>query len=212
MKIIFKLLVTCNFLFCFFNVVAQNKLNEGDILFQNLNCGPLCDAIEAVTKGVGNKSFSHCAMVVNVNDTLKVIEAIGGAVQINSIKNFFIRSGDTSVVKNITVGRLKLKYKKLILSAVSFTKNQVGKPYDDEFILNNGAWYCSELVYEAFKVANNNISFFSLQPMTFKQPYSKNYFPAWVDYYKQLQKPIPEGKLGCNPGLLSRSTKISIVK
>ena len=26
-----------------------SELKEGDLLFQDLNCGPLCDAIEAVT-------------------------------------------------------------------------------------------------------------------------------------------------------------------
>ncbi len=52
-------------------------LQEGDLLFQNLNCGELCDAIEAVTEGVNGKDFSHCAMVVKINDSLKVVEAIG---------------------------------------------------------------------------------------------------------------------------------------
>ena len=188
------------------------QLREGDLLFQDLNCGPLCDAIEAVTQGVNNKSFSHCAMVVSINDTLKVIEAIGEAVQINSINNFFARSGDTSNIKNITIARLKEENNKLIEKAVDFTKKQVGMPYDDEFILNNGSWYCSELIYEAFKKANHNKPFFALEPMTFKSPVTKQFFPAWADYYSELHKQIPEGKPGINPGLISRSDKIIIIK
>lgn len=191
---------------------AAIHLMEGDLLFQDLNCGPLCNAIESVTKGVDNKKFSHCAMVVKINDTLKVIEAIGDSVQINSIHNFFARSGDTGTVKNISIGRLKEQYKTLITKASAFTIQQVGKPYDAEFIMNNGAWYCSELIYAAFKYANHNRPFFALAPMTFKSPVTKQFFPAWADYYSELQKPIPEGKPGINPGLISRSTKINILK
>lgn len=188
------------------------QLKQGDLLFQDLNCGPLSDAIEAVTKGINNKSFSHCAMVVSINDTLKVVEAIGKAVQINAIHHFFARSGDTGDIKNISIARLKKEHNKLIEKAADFAIKQVGMPYDDEFILNNGSWYCSELIYAAFKNANDNKSFFSLAPMTFKNPATKQFFPAWADYYAELQKPIPEGKPGINPGLISLSNKIIILK
>ena len=40
---------------------ALTTLKEGDLLFQDLNCGELCDAIETVTQGVDGKDFSHCA-------------------------------------------------------------------------------------------------------------------------------------------------------
>jgi len=177
-----------------------------------LNSGELCDAIEAVTKGIDGKDFSHCAFVVNINDTLKVIEAIGETVQVNSLENFFARSGDTATIKNITVGRLKHQYEHLILKATSNSKKLIGKPYDDEFILNNGKWYCSELIYEVFKEANNRKPFFDLEPMTFKNHKTNTFFPDWVTYYKQLNKEIPEGKAGINPGLISRSNKIQIIK
>lgn len=187
-------------------------LIEGDLLFQDLNCGALCDAIETVTTGVDGKNFSHCALVIKQNDTLKVVEAIGGKVQINSIHNFFKRSGDTATIKNITIGRVKQFDAQSITAAVSYATKQVGQPYDDEFLLNNGKWYCSELLYEAFKNANNQKEFFNLEPMTFKDPKTKTYFSAWVDYYRALNKPIPEGQLGLNPGGISRSSKIEIIK
>ena len=206
------MLLCCCITASYAQVKPSIKLREGDLLFQDLNCGSLCDAIEAVTHGVNNKSFSHCAMVVSINDTLKVVEAIGKTVQINSIHHFFVRSGDTSEIKNITIARLKEEHNKFIKKAASFTKKQVGKPYDKEFVLNNGSWYCSELIYEAFKKANHNKAFFTLEPMTFKSPVTKQFFPAWEDYYNELQKPIPEGKPGINPGVISRSDKIIIIK
>ena len=189
----------------------KEKLKEGDLLFQNLNCGPLCDAIEAVTSGIGNKNFSHCAMIISVNDTLKVIEAIGDMVQINSLYHFFKRSNDTNKVVNITVGRLNKNYTALIPDAVRNAKKFVGEPYDNEFLLNNGKLYCSELIYEAFKEANGNADFFLPEPMTFKQPGKDVFFPVWIDYYKDLGLDIPEGKPGLNPGSISRSEKITII-
>lgn len=187
-------------------------LQEGDLLFQDLNCGELCDAIETVTQGVDGKDFSHCAMVVKINDTLKVVEAIGDKVQVNSIKNFFARSGDTASIQNITVGRVLEKYQPLVAKAALKAKAHIGEPYDDVFLMNNYSWYCSELLYDAFKEANDSKEFFELNPMTFKDPKTKTFFPAWVDYYKQLNQEIPEGKPGINPGLISRSDKIEIVK
>jgi len=187
-------------------------LQAGDILFQNLNCGEMCDAIEAVTTGIDGKDFSHCALVVNVNDTLKVIEAIGDKVQVNSLKDFFARSADTSKIKNLTVGRLKYQYENLIPKATLKLHQHIGQPYDNEFILNNGKWYCSELIYEVFKTANGNKDFFELAPMTFKDPKTQSFFPIWITYYKELNKEIPEGQKGINPGQISRSDKIQIIK
>lgn len=188
-----------------------SEIQQGDILFQNLQCGPLCDAIEAVTHGVDGKNFSHCALVVKVNDTLKVVEAIGSKVQVNSLKTFFVRSGDTNVIRNITVERLKKPFRKLIQAAQNYALKQVGEPYDDDFIMNNGKWYCSELIYAAFKQGNQGKAFFPLEPMTFKDPKTHKFFPAWVEYYKKLDEPIPEGQPGTNPGLISRSRKIYVV-
>jgi len=190
---------------------GNNQLRAGDLLFQNIQCGPLCNAIEAVTQGVDGKKFSHCALVVKINDTLKVVEAIGKEVQVNSLKTFFARTGDTGTIHNITVERLKKPYRKLIPGAQAFALKQVGQPYDNDFLINNGKWYCSELIYAAFKHADGGKTFFPLKPMTFKDPKTHQFFPAWVSYYKALNEPIPQGKPGTNPGLISRSSKLYIV-
>jgi hypothetical protein len=186
-------------------------LQEGDLLFQDLNCGELCDAIEAVTEGVNGKDFSHCAMVVKINDSIKVVEAIGDKVQVNTLKDFFARSGDTASIQNITVGRVLEKYQPVVTKAAMKVKEYIGQPYDDVFLMDNNSWYCSELLYDAFKEANDAQDFFELNPMTFKDPNTHTFFPAWVDYYKQLKQDIPEGKPGINPGLISRSNRIQIV-
>lgn len=196
---------------CFYSHPSES-LKEGDLLFQDLNCGDLCNAIEAVTEGVDGKDFSHCGMVVNINDTLKVVEALGDKVQIISLETFFVRSGDTSTIKNITIARVKQQFAPLINKATTYAVQQIGQPYDHEFLLNNGKWYCSELLYESFKEANDQNDFFELAPMTYKDPETKTFFPAWINYYEQLNVEIPEGKLGLNPGSISRSNKIRIIK
>ncbi|MEM6297235.1 MAG: YiiX/YebB-like N1pC/P60 family cysteine hydrolase [Bacteroidota bacterium] len=187
----------------------SERLQEGDLLFQNLDCGDLCTAIETVTEGVDGKDFSHCAMVVNVDDNLKVIEAIGEEVQVNTLEDFFARSGDK---ENVTIGRVKADFQPLVQEASAFAKEQIGQPYDDVFLLDNGKWYCSELLHEAFKSANSQKDFFELSPMTYKDPKTEDFFPVWITYYEQLGAAIPEGKPGLNPGSISRSDKIEILK
>jgi hypothetical protein len=76
---------------------------------------------------------------------------------------------------------------------------------------DNGRLYCSEMVGLAFQAANEGQPFFQQQPMTFKDPSTGQFFPAWVEYYQQLNIPIPEGLPGCNPGGLSRSDKLETI-
>jgi len=187
------------------------RLKEGDLLFQDLDCGPMCDAIEAVTQGVNGRNFSHCALVVRIDDTLRVVEAVGAGVRIHSIRTFLARSGDTSAPIHTVLGRLKPHYQNLIPGAVAFALEQVGAPYDRAFLPNNGSWYCSELIYEAFKQANQNQPLFPLEPMTFKASHTDDFFPVWISYYNELGQEIPEGIPGINPGSLSRSDKLDIL-
>ena len=180
-------------------------------MFQNLDCGPLCDAIETVTEGVEGKDFSHIGMVVKHHDSLKIIEAIGPGVILTSIDDFFARSGDTLEIHHITVGRLQNEFQPLVKQASAYALSQLGEAYDEAFLIENGKWYCSELIYESFKAANNGNEIFKLQAMTFKDPATKEFFPAWVDYYERLGQPIPEGEAGLNPGSISRSDHIEII-
>jgi hypothetical protein len=196
------------FFFIGLSAFAQQKieLQDGDLLFQDMDCGPLCDAIEAVTEGYKGKDFSHMGMVYHRNDTIFIIEAAGNAVRLSTLEKF-----SKNTKKPMLIGRLKKKYKKLIPHAIAFSLQQMGVPYDDEYVYDNGSYYCSELIYDAFKAANNNKPFFQLFPMTYKQPGTNDFFPAWVDYYKAINKSIPEAQPGCNPGGMSTSDKIEIV-
>jgi len=193
------------FLFPLVLFAQKNKLKTGDLLFQKMNCGDLCEAIHAVTEGFNGYDFSHLGLVVIENDSVFIIEAAGNAVRKVTLEQFSKNTQTT-----MFIGRVKSKYKKLIPEVISFSKQQIGIPYDDDYLYDNGKYYCSELIYDAFLKAYG-MPFFELQPMTFKQPNTNEFFPAWVEYYQKLKIEIPEGKPGCNPGGISTSKKIKIV-
>lgn len=196
-------------IFVFIGIISVygQQFKDGDLIFQDLDCGPLCDAIEAVTEGHRGYDYSHMGMIYHRNDTIYVIEAAGKAVRLTTLQDFSKNSPEPDLM-----ARLKKQYRHLIPKAISFSLKQLGVPYDTEYVYDNGSYYCSELIYDAFLFANNGKPFFKLYPMTYKQPGTNEFFPAWVEYYKTIGKEIPEGKPGCNPGGISTSDKIEIIK
>ena len=183
------------------------KLQEGDLLFQDLDSSPLCDAIELVTPGYNGANFSHIGLVVFDNDTLKVLEAIPPKVKLTNLDNFLNRSFDIDGKPKVIVGRLKDKYLHSVEEAVSYSKSKLNIKYDEVFLINNNSYYCSELIYEAFL----NDSIFEIKPMTFLHPISNDTLQIWKDYYKEIELEIPQNKMGINPGIMSLSNKIKMV-
>ena len=196
--LLFTILISCT---------KNFKLQEGDLLFQDLDSSPLCNAIELVTPGYNGANFSHIGLVVSVNDTLKVLEAIPPKVMTTNLDDFINRSFDKNGNPKVIVGRLKKKFTNSINNAVSYSKSKLDIPYDEVFLINNETYYCSELIYEAFL----NDSIFELKPMTFLHPKTKDTLKVWKEYYSDLNTNIPEGNPGINPGIMSLSNKIEIV-
>jgi|TARA_B100000959_G_C14763437_1_gene534341 hypothetical protein len=182
-------------------------LKEGDLLFQDLDSSPVCDAIELVTTGYNGANLSHIGLVVSDNDTLKILEAIPPKVILTKLDDFLNRSFDKNGNPKIIVGRLKKDFSYIVANAISFSKSQLNTEYDNVFLMNNDKYYCSELIYEAFL----NDSIFNLQPMTFLHPETKDTLAVWKEYYSELKAEIPQNKLGINPGIMSLSKKIEIV-
>ena len=195
------------------------QLQIGDILFQDLDSSPLCDAIEIVTPGYNNNNFSHIGIIVELGDpncinpnyiyedNIRVLEAIPNKVTTSRLDSFLNRSIDSNKKPKVIVGRLKKRYQYSILDAVKFLKNKIGIEYDHYFIKDNNKYYCSELIYEAFE----KDSVFRLYPMTFIDPITNNTMNLWQEYYSKLETKIPEGEPGINPGIMSISENIKIV-
>ncbi len=206
------LLISMQLIFSILNTNAQapkTLLKEGDLVFQDLDCGPLCDAIEAVTEGYKGRDFSHVAIIIKENNRLRAVEAIGTEVRSISIDSLFLR---TPSKNKYLIMRLNDEYQYLSKNISKNSLKYIGKKYDDRFIMNNDSLYCSELVYEVFNASVKNEQIFHLQEMTYKEPGTDKFFQAWIDYYKSLNSIIPEGLPGINPGLISRSAYLHIVE
>ena len=211
-----KLLIIFSFLFFSISCTTKNNekfnLKEGDILFQDSDCGPFCESIEKVTFGYKGSKFSHVGMVIyNDSNELIVIEAISEGVVKTSLHDFLNRSFDAKNNPKVVVGRLKEQHQNLLKKAIEFSKTKLGLAYDEVFDITNNKYYCSELIYDSFKFANENKPIFELQKMTYKDPETNKIFPIWDDYFKKLGVAIPEGKPGLNPGGMSKSNYLDII-
>lgn len=187
------------------------ELKEGDFLFQDMDCGPMCEAIEEVTQGINGAKLSHIGLVVFDDNTTKILEAISIGVVLTPLDEFINRSFDSDGNPKVLVGRFKKEKTHLIPKTKIILQKYIGAAYNHSFIWGNNDFYCSQLLYLIFKEANNDKEVFELAPMTFKPINSNNYFPVWENYYNDLGLEIPEGEPGCNPGGLSQSRHIEIV-
>ncbi len=190
-------------------ITQQYGLLPGDILFQDLDCGPACDAIESVTEGVNGMDFSHCGIVAEVDGELRVVEAYG-KVQAVQVDSFLLRSKDAAGNPKVLIGRTSDKA--LAQQSAELSKKYIGKAYDKAFVMGDDAYYCSELVYECYKLANGGEVYFPLNTMTFKVPGTDTFMLFWTEYYHKLGTDIPEGDSGINPGAISRSEHLQIIE
>jgi hypothetical protein len=132
-------------------------------------------------------------------------------VELTPLETFLNRSFDARGRPKVLVGRLKQPHHRLIPCAVKEAFVLKGKAYDKTFIIDNDAYYCSELIYEIFLRANKDKPVFKLQPMTFKDPDTEDILYTWQAYFSDLGVPVPEGQPGINPGSISRSSTLTIV-
>ena len=222
----YLILILIIFSSCVAEKEKEFQLQVGDFLFQDLDSSPLCEAIESVTPGYNNGNFSHVGIIIKGGDPIlqnvdskfeeqyfyneqqeyRVLEAIPAEVTTTRLDSFLNDSLDSINNPKVIVGRLKLEYRYLIKDAIRFLNGKIGVKYDDEFLLNNEKYYCSELIYEAFKKEN----IFELSQMNFMSEKNK-IMPIWQDYYAKLNMKVPQGDLGINPGLMSTSNKIDII-
>jgi len=182
--------------------VPKIQLQSGDLLFRGATSGQLSEAIDQVTQTSGATHFSHVGLAEVSDSGMVVLHASpdGGACVV-SLDEFLHPEGDSVMV---VAYRLKTEWQKTIPVALTKAKQLLGKPYNFSYILSDTAHYCSEFVYLAFAAD----SVFTLEPMTFKDPATGNFPPAWVEYYQKMGLEIPEGLPGCNPNGLAASVKL----
>jgi hypothetical protein len=186
--------------------IGIGQLKSGDLLFLDLDCGPMCDAIEQVTPAWKGMHFSHVGILVAKGDSQFVLEALPPAVKLTPLSRFA-----RYTTKPMAAGRWTSPLDTLVPRAIGMGMALIGAPYDSEFRMDNGKWYCSELVFEIFKSANNGVPLFSTAPMTYCLPGQKELHPVWKAHFSKLQVSVPEGEPGCNPGSLALSPSLHML-
>jgi hypothetical protein len=188
-----------------FDYDTTKEIKNGDLVFVHQSCGPMCDAIIDVTK-YKYVPYSHVGIIhINNQDTL-VLEANSNGVVATNWKDFIGK------YNFVDIGRSVLINEEMSVKAITFIYTQMGKPYDYYFMPDNDRYYCSELIYDAFKYANNNQPIFMLNPMSFKDIKSGNVNDAWKNHFQKMGVEIPEGVLGCNPGEMSMENHMIIYR
>ncbi len=80
---------------------------------------------------------------------------------------------------------------------VQKAKTMMNQPYDYEFAPDNGALYCTELIYKSY-VREDGTHVFKEYPMDFKGP-DGEFIPYWVRIFDMFKRPIPQGEMGTTP-------------
>jgi len=123
---------------------APYALREGDIVFHG-NAGQQCDAVREAT----GSPFTHCGVVFEKDGRLMVLEAVQ-PVRVTSVQAFQQRS----LPGTFHARRLKQAADPAaIANAKAWASRQIGRNYDYLFGWDDGALYCSELVWKAYAKA-----------------------------------------------------------
>lgn len=177
------------------NMTLQPRitLQSGDLLFYR-NQG-WSDMEKAISASTGE--YVHVALVeVDSAKRQWIIEASSDSgVQRRPMKSF---EGDFDIY------RLKVPFD--TAAVLARAKSFVGQPYDYAFLPQNGALYCSELVYECYLDSAGH-HLFEARPMNWRD--SKGKLPKyWKRHFRKLKMPVPEGVPGTNPTDMSRSPRL----
>lgn len=178
--------------------VGLGSLCEGDLLFCAQEKG---NNITDVTQGVGGMKIDHVAIFHRQGGRTFALEAIHSGVGLTPTDSFMARR------EVVLAARLRdtLGVARSVERALRF----IGRPYDFNFMPDDSAFYCSELVQKCYRDSRGELVFKPI-PMSFHDQ-SGRITPYWHDYYARQGLQMPEGEPGSNPGDLSRSAAICIL-
>ena len=189
--------------------IITEDLLPGDLLFQLRSGGKAEWVISRLFAGRDGKAINHVAIY---DGDGQVIEAVMPEVRKTSMEDFINRSvRDNHGNPCILVCRVKPAFSALVPKALEFAEGVVDHPYDPHYTQGKKSWYCSELVVDAFREANNGEFLFEETPMSFRDMDSGEIMPYWRQHYDAIGQEIPEGKPGSHPALLSCSSELSVV-
>lgn len=191
------------------DLIITEDLLPGDLLFQLRSGGEAEWVISRLFAGRDGKAINHVAIY---DGDGQVIEAVMPEVQKSSMDDFINRSvRDNRGNPCILVCRVKPQYSGLLSKVLEFAEGIVEHPYDPHYTSGKKSWYCSELIVDAFRAANNGEFLFEETPMSFRDMDSGEILPYWKQHYSSINREIPEGQPGSHPALLSCSNELMVV-
>ena len=181
----------------FLNNNSLFDLRPGDLLFFRDTTG----MGSAVRESTGE--YTHVALVESVDDTVWIIDATqryGVSRRPLTIK---YGSSDFPDVYRFEYGCFSID------SVLARARSFIGQPYDNAFLPDNGALYCSELIYEVFlnDCSDKGKHLIVAKPMNWRDK-NGNLPQYWQEHFKKLGMPVPEGVMGTNPTDISRSPQL----
>ena len=178
----------------------HNTLQTGDLLFLNENKSAMEKAITASTG-----EYTHVALVErDSTDDVWVIEASPKyGVQRIPYSQFERENNLGFFGGNIDIYRLTVPFDTAMV--IARAQSLVGKSYDNAFLPDNDAYYCSELIEVAFD------GIFPSKPMNWRDA-EGNLPEYWIKHFEELGVPVPEGVPGTNPTDMSRSPLLKMLK
>lgn len=181
----------------------QEKICTGDIIFvgipsdYSLDEGSMDEAITKAT-GSGRLNLIHAAIAeVDSAGCVWIIDAtLRRGVDRHPLdtmrKDFTLKDGSQPVY---IVKRLKDNSK--AAQFVEAAKQYLGRPYDNAFLPDNEAMYCTELIRDSYRDVSGEYVFPS-RPMNFKDA-DGNMPVYWEQLFAILGIPVPQGVPGTNP-------------
>ena len=181
----------------------HGDVHEGDLVFV---VNPHGNAITSVTTAIDSLPIDHVAILHRVggdDGPLYALEAIGAGVCLTPIDSFINANGGAA---NLVAGRVEaVNHHRSVRNALAYA----GRPYDYNYMPDDSAIYCSELVQKTY-VDTCGRHIFGTIPMTFRDS-SGEIHPYWTQHYGKQGLSVPEGEPGTNPGQLSRDKKVKIL-
>lgn len=183
-----------------------SEFRSADLLFI-APAGQSSEMESAIGKATGDSldSYTHVAIIeVDDNGIVYTIDATPkyGVARHTLEQTIIDNSGPDGAPPIMTLYRLRC-FRGCLTKVVEQAKSYIGQPYDFTFMPDNGAVYCSELVWLSYLDDDGNPMFDTI-PMNFFD--TDGSLPTyWEDLFAGLGIPVPQGVPGTNPTQLSRS-------
>lgn len=185
-------------------------MQHGDLIFSQI--GSDANAISAVTRGLNGARLNHMGMLLQNRYGLYVLEAFPPEVRVTQVDVFIRRTIEPITDRErYMVCRLQPAYAHLIEPALQYGLAQRNRPYDELYLTDPRALYCSELIVDMFRAANGGDDFFVERPMRFVNPESGLIHPAWIEYYAKFGIRVPQGEPGSNPADISTDPRLELI-